>query len=144
MWIHSLLVNAYVLPVAGPGTPTGVVAVAGTECNTSNVTWSPSQVNYGTAIGNYSVGYQLRSSSGGYTTVYSSSTSATLRGLDPSAVYVVKVAALDLCGRMSGFSMEAQLDLQGNLMYVPTYVQFYLSALEKLDYLTLLMASHKQ
>ena len=118
--VDSFLVNTYVLPVAGPGTPTGVVAVAGTECNTSNVTWSPSQVIYGTAIGNYTVGYRLRDSNDMYTTEYSSSANVILRGLDPSAVYVVKVAAIDLCGGMSGFSIEAQLNLQGNLMYLCT------------------------
>ena len=57
--------------------------------------------------------YQLRGSSGSYTTVYSTTTSITLRGLDPSAEYDVEVAAIDLCGRMSGFSEMARLDLQG-------------------------------
>ena len=88
----------------------------GTECGTAAVSWSPSQVNYNAAIGNYSVRYQLRSSTGGYTTVYSSSTSVTLRGLDPSMGYTVEVAAVDSCGRLSRFSMVAQLDLQGNSM----------------------------
>ena len=103
------------LSVADPDPPSGVVAVAGVVCNTSNVSWSPSQVIYNSMIGNYSVRYQLRGSSGGYTTVYSSNTNLTLRGLDPSAEYDVEVAAIDLCGRISGFSMVAQLNLQGNL-----------------------------
>ena len=91
--------------------------MAGTECGTADVSWSPSQVNYSAAIGNYSVRYQvLRFGTGGYTTVYSSGTSVTLRGLDPSMEYTVEVAAVDSCGRLSGFSMVAQLDLQGNSM----------------------------
>ena len=85
----------------------------GTECNTSNVSWSPSTVNYNAVIGNYSVRYRLKGTSDGYTTVYSPTTSDTLRGLDPSAEYDVEVAAVDLCGRVSGFSEVARLDLQG-------------------------------
>ena len=85
----------------------------GTECNTSDVSWSPPTVNYNAVIGNYSVRYQLRESSGGYTTVYSTTTSITLQGLDPSAEYEVEVAAVDLCGRMSGFSEAARLNLEG-------------------------------
>ena len=100
--------------------------MAGTECGTADVSWNPSQVNYNAAIGNYSVRYRLRSSTGGYTTVYSSSTSVTLRGLDPSMEYTVEVAAVNSCGRMSGSSMAAQLDLQGKSMVysvsvIPTY-----------------------
>ena len=57
--------------------------------------------------------YRLRGSSGDYTTAYSPTTSITLRGLDPSAEYEVEVAAIDLCGRMSGFSDVAQYNLQG-------------------------------
>ena len=49
-----------------------------------------------------------------YTTVYSSSTSVTLRGLDPSAEYDVVVLGIDSCGRQSGPSDVAQLNLQGN------------------------------
>ena len=55
----------------------------------------------------------MRGSSGDYTTVYSPTTSTTLRGLDPSAEYEVEVAAVDLCRRMSGLSEVASLDLQG-------------------------------
>ena len=110
------LINTCHFCFADPDPPTGVSVVAGTECGTADVSWSPSQVNYNAAIGNYSVRYRLRSSTGGYTTVYSSSTSVTLRGLDSSMEYTVEVAAVDSCGRMSGFSMVTQLDLQGNLM----------------------------
>ena len=90
--------------------------MSGTECGTADVSWNPSQVNYNAAIGNYSVRYRLRSSTGGYTTVYSSSTSVSLRGLDPSMEYSVEVAAVDSCGRMSEFSMVEQFNLQGNSM----------------------------
>ena len=102
-----------VLCFADPAPPTGVSVMTGTECNTADVSWSPSTVNYNAVIGNYSVRYRLRGSSGGYTTAYSPTTSTTLRGLDPSAEYDVEVAAIDLCGRMSGFSDVASLDLQG-------------------------------
>ena len=96
--------------------------MAGTECGTAAVSWNPSQVNYNAVIGNYSVKYRQRSSTGGYTTVYSSSTSVALQGLDPSMEYTVEVAAVDSCGRLSGFSMVAQLDLQGNSMVYSTSV----------------------
>ena len=55
--------------------------------------------------------YRLRGSSGDFTTVYSPTTSTTLQGLDPNAEYEVEVAAFDLCGRMSGYSEVAQLNL---------------------------------
>ena len=109
-----------------PDPPTNVSVVAGTECSTAVVSWSPSQVNYSAAIGNYSVRYRLRGSSGGYTIMYSSNTSLTLRGLDHSADYDVEVAAIDLCGRMSGFSMVAQLEMQGNIIMYCLHIYCYL------------------
>ena len=115
MWIHSFYSICVPLwCITDPGPPTGVQAVAGTVCNTSDVSWSPSRVNYGAASLNYSVRYQLRDSNDIYTTVYSSSTNVTLRGFDPSAVYDVVVVAVDSCGRQSGSSDVAQLNLQGN------------------------------
>ena len=102
-----------VIHYTDPSPPTGVSAVTGTECNSADVSWSPSTVNYNAVIGNYSVRYRLRGSSSDYTTAYSTTTRMTLRGLDPSEVYEVEVAATDLCGRMSGFSDVAQLNLQG-------------------------------
>ena len=96
-----------------PAPPTGVSVVAGMECGTADVSWNPSMVEYSGAIGNYSVRYQPRSG-GDYTTVYSPSTSVTLQGLNRSLEYSVNVAAIDTCGRMSGLSMEVQLDVQGN------------------------------
>ena len=115
--VHTFILFNMCVPLwctADPGPPTGVQAVAGTVCNTSDVSWSPSQVNYGTASLNYSVRYRLRDSNDMYTTVYSSSTNVTLRGLDPSADYDVIVVATDSCGRQSGSSDLAQLNLQGN------------------------------
>ena len=85
----------------------------GTECSTADVSWIPSTVSYNAVIGNYSVRYRLRGSSGGYTVVYSTTTSITLRGLDLSAEYEVEVAAIDLCGRTSGYSDAAQFNLLG-------------------------------
>ena len=64
----------------------------------------------------------MRGSSGGYTTVYSTTTSITLRGLDPGAEYDVEVAAVDLCGRMNGYSEVAGLNLEGKFACVHTYV----------------------
>ena len=102
---------------ADPDPPTGVSVVAGTECGTADVSWSPSQVNYNAAIGNYSVRYRLRSSTGGYTTVYSTSTSVLLEGIDCSAEYTVEVAAIDLCGRISNLStVMTPLDMQGTTL----------------------------
>ena len=119
--------------VADPAPPTGVSVVTGTECNSADVSWSLSTVNYNAVIGNYSVRYRLRGSSGSYTTVYSPTTSITLQGLDPSAEYEVEVAAVDLCGRMSGFSEVASLDLQGmynltkfNWLYIHTRIYTYI------------------
>ena len=45
--------------------------------------------------------------------MYSPTTSITLQGLDPGAEYDVEVAAVDLCGRTSGFSEVAGLNLDG-------------------------------
>ena len=96
-----------------PAPPTGVSVVAGTECGTADVSWNPSMVVYSGAIGNYSVRYRPRSG-GDYTTVNSTSTSVTLQGLNRSLEYIVDVTAIDSCGRTSGFSMQVQLDVQGN------------------------------
>ena len=103
---------------ADPDPPTGVSVVPGTDCGTAAVSWSPSQVNYNAVIGNYSVRYRLRSSTGGYTTVYSSSTSVLLEGIDCSAEYTVEVAAIDSCGRISNMStVMTPLAMEGtNLM----------------------------
>ena len=103
-----------------PAPPTGVSVVAGMECGTANVSWNPSMVVYSGAIGNYSVRYRP-SGGGDYTTVYSTSTSVTLQGLNRSLEYVVDVTAIDSCGRTSGFSMQAQLSVQGNYKCFSAY-----------------------
>ena len=121
---HSYLHKIHLcqwLCFADPAPPTGVLALMGTECNSADVSWSPSTVNYIAVIGNYSVRYRLRGSSGGYTTVYSPITRITLRGLDPGAEYDVEVAAVDLCGRMSGFSDVAQFNLQGTKLVCKSF-----------------------
>ena len=110
-----------VIHYTDPSPPTGVSVVTGTECNTADVSWSPSTVNYNAVIGNYSVRYRLKGSSGGYTTVYSPTTRITLQDLNPGAEYDVEVAAVDLCGRMSGFSEVAGLDLEGKFVSIHTY-----------------------
>ena len=111
MWIS--VHNTCHCYTADPAPPTGVSVVAGTECGTADVSWSSSMVVYSGAIGNYSVRYRP-SGGGDYTTVNSASTSVTLQGLNRSLEYSVNVAAIDTCGRMSGLSMEVQLDVQGN------------------------------
>ena len=65
----------------------------------------------------------MRGSSGDYTTVYSPTTSTTLRGLDPGAEYDVEVAAIDLCGRMSGYSDVAKLNLQGTKLVCRSFAK---------------------
>ena len=69
----------------------------------------------GVVVGNYSVRYQLRSSGGGYTTVYSPSTSVMLQRLIPNTEYDVSVAAISSAGEMSAFTEATQFELQGDL-----------------------------
>ena len=78
------------------------------------VSWVAPQPVCGVVVGNYSVRYQLRSS-GGYTTVYSPSTSVTLRGLVPNTEYDVSVAAISSAGEMSAFTATNQFELLGDL-----------------------------
>ena len=59
-------------------------------------------------IGNYSVRYQLRSGTGAYTTVYTSSASVILQNLVPNAEYTVEVAGINSNGDMSAFSAIIQ------------------------------------
>ena len=100
---------------AGPGLPTGVSVEDGAECYTSVVSWVAPQPRCGVVVGNYSVRYQQRNRGGGYTTVNTSSTSVTLRGLTPNAEYTVSVAAINSAGEMSSFTEAAQFELQGDL-----------------------------
>ena len=69
-------------------------------------------------IMNYSVRYQLTSGTGGSATVYSSSASVTLQGLDPNAEYNVSVAGINSCGGTSTFAIT-QFKFQGTV--TPVY-----------------------
>ena len=98
---------------AAPEPPTVVSVEDGAGCYTSVVSWTPQPV-CGVVVGNYSVRFRLRSS-GGYTTMYSPSTSVTLQGLVPNAEYTVSVAAINSMGEMSAFTETVQFELQGDL-----------------------------
>ena len=85
--------------------PTGVsVVITGTD--TVVVSWNAQQSRMcDVVVGNYSVRYQLTNDTGSSpSTVYTSSTSVTLHGLVPNAVYSVSVASITLGGDMSAFS----------------------------------------
>ena len=88
-----------------------------TGCDSVVVTWMPSMSMFDTTIGNYSVRYQLRSGSGGLTTLHVSSASVTLQGLAPNTEYDVSVAGINSCGGTSTFAMT-QFNLQGTYPYV--------------------------
>ena len=102
---------------AGPGLPTSVSVEDGAECYTSVVSWVAPQPRCGVMVGNYSVRYQQRNHGGGYTTVNTSSTSVTLRGLTPNAEYTVSVAAINSAGEMSTFTEATQFELQGDFVF---------------------------
>ena len=79
--------------------PTGVsVEITGTD--TAVVSWNAQQSRMcDVVVGNYSVRYQLTNDTGSSPiTVYTSSTSVTLNGLVPNAVYSVSVATITLGG----------------------------------------------
>ena len=80
------------------------VVITGTA--TAFVSWNAQQSRMcAVVVGNYSVRYQLTNDTGSPPiTVYTSSTSATLNGLVPNAVYNVSVATIALDGSMSAFS----------------------------------------
>ena len=88
----------------GPESPTGVSVVI-TGIDTAVVSWNAQQSRMcDVVIGNYSVRYQLTNDTGSPPiTVYTSSTSVTLNGLVPNAVYSVSVAIIAL-DAMSAFS----------------------------------------
>ena len=69
----------------------------------------------GVVVGNYSVRYQLRNRGGGYTTVFTTSTSVTLQGIAANTEYNVSVAAISSAGELSAFTEATQFELQGAL-----------------------------
>ena len=74
-------------------------------------------------IVSYSVRYRLTGGSGGYNTVSTSSTSATLENLVPNADYDVSVATIYSNGNISAYSTAAtQLSMQGNFCMCSMYV----------------------
>ena len=111
---------------AAPRPPTGVSVEDGAGCYTSVVSWTP-QPLCGVVAGNYSVRYQLRSSGGGYTTVYSPSTSVMLQRLVPNTEYDVSVAAINSAGEMSAFTETVQFELQGDLWMLKCCVPYQTS-----------------
>ena len=74
--------------------------------DTAVVSWNAQQSRMcDVVVGNYSVRYQLTNDTcSSPITVYTSSTSVTLNGLVPNAVYSVSVATIALGGGMSAFS----------------------------------------
>ena len=92
--------------LTGPQPPTGVsVEMTGTD--TAVVYWNAQQSRMcDVVVGNYSVRYQLTNDTcSPPITVYTSSTSVTLNGLVPNAVYNVSVATIALGGGgISAFS----------------------------------------
>ena len=52
---------------------------------------------------------------GGYSTVYSPSTSVTLQDIVPNTEYNVSVAAINSAGEMSVYTETVQFELQGDL-----------------------------
>ena len=115
MCIDILELLLYCYFSAAPQPPTGVSVENGAGCYTSVVSWVAPQPVCGVVVGNYSVRYQLRSSGGGYTTVYSPSTSVMLQRLVPNTEYDVSVAAISSAGEMSAFTATTQFELLGDL-----------------------------
>ena len=109
--------------MAGPDPPTGVMVEAN-GCSSAIVAWTPTPSRIcDVRIEGYSVRYQLNSSTGGYTTVNTSSASVTLQDLVPNAGYTMDVAAIYSNGEMSTYSAETSLIITGN-----TYTQGLCSA----------------
>ena len=102
IYICALLCSPYV----GPEPPTDV-SVAVMDRGTVVVSWTASQSRMcDVAIVNYSVKYKMRTNTGDYTTVNTSSTSVTLHGLTLcQTVYSVSVAAINSNGDTSVFSV---------------------------------------
>ena len=80
-----------------------------TDTDTAVVSWNAQQSRMCAVVGNYSVRYQLTNDTGSPPiTVYTSSTSVTLNGLVPNAVYSVLVASITMGGGgMSAYAFSA-------------------------------------
>ena len=101
---HALspIIWTFLVDFAEPKPPTGVsLTVIGKD--TAVVTWVASRSMCDNVVGNYSVRYRLRdtSASSSFTTVYTTTTSVVLQGLEPDAEYTVSVAAINSVGDMS-------------------------------------------
>ena len=96
----------------------------GAGCYISVVSWVAPQPVCGVVVGNYSVRYQLRNRGGGYTTVYTPSTSVTLQGIAANIEYDVSVAAISSAGDVSAFTEATQFELQGDLFIICRSVSY--------------------
>ena len=76
---------------------------------------------------NYSIRYQLTSSTGDYTTVNISGTSVTLQNLQPNTEYDVEVAAIFSNGAISNFSAVAQFTVTPPEETEPSKILYFLS-----------------
>ena len=104
----------YFCNYTAPQPPSGITVIAN-GCNSVMVSWNAQQSRMcDVVIVSYSVRYRLTGSSGGYDTVSTSSTSATLESLVPNADYDVEVATVDSNAVMSAYSTVTQLSMQGN------------------------------
>ena len=100
--------------------------VVASGCNSAMVSWNAQQSRMcDVVIVSYSVRYRLTGSSGGYDTVSTSSTSATLESLVPNADYDVEVATVDSNAVMSAYSTVTQLSMQGNFCMCSISVLFH-------------------
>ena len=99
-----------------PQPPSDIIVTAN-GCNSAMVSWNAQQSRMcDVVIVSYSVRYRLTGSSGGYDTVSTSSTSATLENLVPNAEYDVEVATVTSIAVMSAYSAATQLSVQGNIV----------------------------
>ena len=101
---------------AAPLPPSGVSVVDGSGCYTSVVAWVAPQSDCNVVIGNYSVRYRQKNGGGGYTTVYTDGTSATLENITANVEYDVSVAAIS--SQLGAFTEAFQFELQGEFYAV--------------------------
>ena len=108
-----------------PQPPSDIIVTAN-GCNSAMVSWNAQQSRMcDVVIVSYSVRYRLTGSSGGYNTVSTSSTSATLENLVPNAEYDVEVATVNSNAVMSAYSTVTQLSMQGNSFMCSICVLFH-------------------